>query len=73
MENNPSVVGENVMSFVDLLETYSPFLSIFFVDRSIRVIGKRCPFVRLTNHIAVSVIGDVWMLSATFLSMQQHT
>ena len=47
------------MGFVDLLETYRSFLSIFFVDRSIRVIRERCPFVRLTNRLAVSVIGYV--------------
>jgi hypothetical protein len=54
-----SVIGKNVVSFIDFLEAYRSCLSVFFVDRSIRVIGKRCPFVRFADRLVVSVLVDV--------------
>jgi hypothetical protein len=45
--------------FIDLLEAQRPCLSVILVDRSIRMIGKRCPLVRFTDSLAISVDGDV--------------
>ena len=48
------------MRFVDLLESNSSFFTICFVYSSIRMIGKRCPFVSFTNSIAVSTTRNIY-------------
>jgi hypothetical protein len=54
-----SIVGQNVVRFVDFLEAQCPCLSVFLVDRSIRMIGKCCALVRFADNLAISVVGDV--------------